>query len=230
MDTLFKVTHSSNFNTSVQALMLIEQLVSVHQGTADRFYRTLYESLLDPRLLTTSKQTLYLNLLFKALRSDLNIKRIKAFIKRLFQVISMHQAPFVCAAIYLIRELEHVFPDLKTFINQLEEGESDDEEVFRDVPEESSAWTRDSMARQEISGTGFKSARPRNTYDGRKRDPQYSNAERSCFWELVSRDRPRSLLERTAMDVSSKRLTNPDYAPEILSSLSLLIRHETREP
>jgi len=26
----------------------------------------------------------------------------------------------------------------------------------------------------------------RTAYDGRKRNPEYSNAERSCLWELVS--------------------------------------------
>lgn len=186
MDTLFKVTHSSNLNTSIQALILVQQLVGIHQGTADRFYRTLYESLLDPRLLTTSKQTLYLNLLLKALRSDLNTKRVKAFIKRLFQVAPMHQAPFACASVYLVRELETIFPDLKPFIDQLEDAESDVEETFHDVPEDGDAWTRELMSRQENDGMVSKSTRLESSYDGRKRDPQHSNAEKSCFWELVS--------------------------------------------
>jgi hypothetical protein len=33
--------------------------------------RTLYESLLDPRVATSSKQSLYLNLLYKSLKNDL---------------------------------------------------------------------------------------------------------------------------------------------------------------
>ena len=43
--------------------MLIQQLSTSRHVATDRFYRTLYESLLDPRLSTSSKQTLYLNLL-----------------------------------------------------------------------------------------------------------------------------------------------------------------------
>ena len=58
LDTLFRITHSSNFNTSVQALILIQQLASSKHLAVDRFYRTLYESLLDPRLITSSKQAL----------------------------------------------------------------------------------------------------------------------------------------------------------------------------
>lgn len=50
LDTLFRITHSSNFNTSVQALMLIQQLAVSKHLTVERFYRTLYESLLDSTL------------------------------------------------------------------------------------------------------------------------------------------------------------------------------------
>ena len=191
MDTLFKVTHSSNFNTSIQALMLIQRLVGVHHGTADRFYRTLYESLLDPRLLTTSKQALYLNLLYKAMGSDPSVKRVKAFIKRLLQVASLHQASFASAAIYLVRELEGVFPSLQSFMDQTEAGESDDEEFFRDVLEDGEASKLQPRAGQDLDGASVAKRTPRISYEGRKRDPQHSNAENSCVWELVSHSYPR---------------------------------------
>ena len=183
LDTLFRVTHSSNFNTSIQALMLIEQLTGSQQSMADRFYRTLYESLLDPRLLTSSKQALYLNLLFRALRADLNVKRVKAFTKRLLQVVTMHQPSFTCGALYLLRELESVFANLPAFIDQSEEGDSDDEENFQDVQEDDDGPTAQFRSGGEDKPTKKKASR---TYDGRKRDPEYSNAETSCLWELVS--------------------------------------------
>ncbi|KZP12424.1 hypothetical protein FIBSPDRAFT_898186 [Athelia psychrophila] len=41
-------------------------------STTDRFYRTLYASLHDPRLAASSKQAMYLNLLFKSLKADPN--------------------------------------------------------------------------------------------------------------------------------------------------------------
>ena len=186
MDTLFKVTHSANFNTSIQALMLIQQLVAVHPGTADRFYRTLYESLLDHRLLTTSKQALYLNLLYRAMRADLSIKRVKAFIKRLLQVASLHQASFASAAIYLVREIESVFPSVRSFIDQTEAGESEDEEVFKDVAEDNEALNSEPRTTTSAYGTNKMRERQRMSYNGRKRDPQHSNAENSAVWELVS--------------------------------------------
>ena len=174
MDTLFRITHSSNFNTSIQALMLIEQLSTTKHLAVDRFYRTLYESLLDPRLITSSKHALYLNLLFRALRSDLNIKRVKAFAKRLLQIITLHQPPFICGVLYLIRELEGTFPGLKTLFTDPEFDEDEGEEIIRDVPEDG-----DVPAPIE-KPKGFS-----EHYDGRKRDPEHSNADKSCLWETV---------------------------------------------
>lgn len=187
LDTLFRVTHSSNFNTSIQALMLIQQLTGSHLSARDRFYRTLYESLLDPRLLTSSKQTLYLNVLFKALRSDLSIKRVKAFAKRLLQVVTMHQAPFAIGALYLLRELEGVFPSLKTLVDEPEADDRDEAENFQDVPDETDGdATPQNQDDRKSADAGVKIYQQSSRYDPRKRDPQFSNAEKSCLWELVS--------------------------------------------
>ena len=178
MDTLFRITHSSNFNTSIQALMLIEQLSTTKHLAVDRFYRTLYESLLDPRLITSSKHALYLNLMFRSLRSDLNIKRVKAFAKRLLQIIALHQPPFICGVLYLIRELEATFPTLKTLFNDPEFDDEEGEEIIRDVPEDGDEVTRADKSKPKVAS---------ETYDGRKRDPEHSNADKSCLWEAVSR-------------------------------------------
>ena len=175
LDTLFKVTHSSNFNTSIQALMLIQQLNGSHHGSVDRFYRTLYESLLDPRLLKSSKQALYLNLLFRALKSDLNVERVQAFVKRLLQVVAMHQPSFTCGTLYLLRALEGVFPALSVFIDQHTEA-SDEEEDFRDVPE-----TQDLPRPSPPSFPNH----TKTAYDGRKRNPSHANASKSSLWELT---------------------------------------------
>ena len=166
--------------------MLIQQLHASHQGSNDRFYRTLYESLLDPRILTSSKQALYLNLLFKALRSDLNIRRVKAFSKRLLQVIAMHQASFACGALYLLRELESVFKSLPAFVDEPSFDDSD-EENFQDVQDiEGGTASFQVHAGHQLDHIRNTSNRSAHIYDGRKRDPEYSNADRSCLWELVS--------------------------------------------
>lgn len=166
LDTLFRITHSSNFNTSIQALMLIQQMATTRHLATERFYRTLYESLLDPRLMNSSKQALYLNLLYRSLKNDVDLRRVKAFVKRMLQILNLHQPSFVCGIIYLIMELWGTFPDLSTLLNEPEEHD-------------------------ELEGTtntdeqGDEPPKPTDAYDGRKRVPEYSNAHRSCLWELM---------------------------------------------
>ena len=181
MDTLFRTVHSSNFNTSVQALMLIQQVSNAKQFSAERFYRTLYESILDPRLLSSSKQIMYLNLLYQTLKSDLNVKRVKAFIKRLLQVVTLHEPPFACAIIYLVSELEKTFPSIKSMLEQAEENEDSDEEHFVDASEEIGGV----QLANSSDNIEPKAPQSRVRYDGRKRDPEHSNADASCLWEIV---------------------------------------------
>ncbi|KAK6529280.1 hypothetical protein TWF281_008458 [Arthrobotrys megalospora] len=174
LDTLFRITHGSNFNTSLQALTLIFQVSNSKQMVSDRFYRSLYESLVDPRLATSSKQAMYLNLLFRALKSDHKLVRVQAFVKRIIQIASMHQPPFICGVLYLLRELEGTFPTLKNMLDRPIEYDSE-EEVFRDVDDE----------RDVTASKPEEPKKESKEYDGRKRDPLYSNADRSSIWELV---------------------------------------------
>lgn len=175
LDTLFRITHSSNFNTSIQALILIQQIAASKHLAVDRFYRTLYESLLDSRLMTSSKQTLYLNLLYRALKDDVDVRRVKAFVKRMLQVVNLHQPSFICGILYLVAELEGTFPDLKTLLTDPEDNEDDEEEVYKDAD----ALDQDKPAAKVDARKN--AAR----YDPRKRNPEFSNAHRSCLWELV---------------------------------------------
>ncbi|EGX90225.1 CCAAT-box-binding transcription factor [Cordyceps militaris CM01] len=158
VDTLFKIAHSTNFNTGIQALLLIQHMSFARGIATDRFYRTLYESLLDPRLVTSSKQALYLNLLLRSLKNDVDVRRVKAFAKRMLQTAVLHQPPFVCGLLYVVGHLRQTFPDLSTLIDQPEESvfdDDDDDDIKRPV------------------------------YDGRKRNPEHSNAQRSCLWEMI---------------------------------------------
>ncbi|KAF9767915.1 hypothetical protein IL306_014855 [Fusarium sp. DS 682] len=156
LDTLFKIAHSGNFNTGIQALLLIQQISSSRSLANDRFYRTLYESLLDPRLVNSSKQALYLNLLLRALKNDVDNRRVKAFAKRMLQISGLHQPAFTIGLLYVVGHLRETFPDLSTLLDEPEES------VFDDEP-----------------------ANEKQRYDGRKRDPEYSNANRSCLWEVI---------------------------------------------
>ena len=185
MDTLFKITHSANFNTSIQALVLLQQLSTTKEVESDRFYRTLYESLLDSRLLTSSKQAMYLNLLFKSLKADLSMKRVKAFLKRLLQICFLHQPSFACGILYLIKELEENFQGLHTLVDQPEDSYEGEEENFQDVPDEDVGQVDSELGAKVPDQINVETGRQVKKYDGRKRDPEHCNADRSCLWELV---------------------------------------------
>ncbi|KAI1419732.1 CBF/Mak21 family-domain-containing protein [Xylaria sp. FL1777] len=197
LDTLFRITHSSNFNTSIQALMLIQQLSANRQLATERYYRTLYESLLDPRLFTSSKQALYLNLLYRSLKADVDVRRVKAFVKRMLQILNLHQPSFVCGIMYLAIELSIAFPDIKTLLSVPEEN---------DVEE--AALSAASDASVNNVSDGIQETRPGNIYDGRKRDPEYSNAHLSCLWELL----PFLKHYHPSVDVYAKNLLNGEKA------------------
>lgn len=86
MDTLYRMSHSSNVSTFIEALGFIFQLTKVGSGSdTDRYYRTLYESLLDNRLFLSSKLAKYLVLVLKSIVNDRDQIRSLAFGKRLIQ-------------------------------------------------------------------------------------------------------------------------------------------------
>ena len=122
MDTLFLITHSSTFNVTLQALTLVHHIVAAlpsapsseggaSSSTADtitaRYYRTLYSTLHDARLFGSSKQAMYLNLLYKSLKADTNTERVKAFVKRFCQVLTggFGGTEFVAGGLWLLGEV-----------------------------------------------------------------------------------------------------------------------------
>ncbi|KAK5782294.1 hypothetical protein RI543_000224 [Arxiozyma heterogenica] len=171
METLYKITHSSNFNTSVQALVLINQ-VTVKAGlNNDRYYKTLYESLLDPRLVNSSKQGIYLNLLYKSLKNDAkNAERVEAFVKRILQVaVHWINIGTITGFFFLLLQLVKSIPQIK---NLLINSPSDDK--YQSDNDEDN----DSGKKEDDSTT-------KRVYDSRKRDPKFANADKSSLWEIT---------------------------------------------
>jgi ribosome biogenesis protein MAK21 len=132
---LFRLVHSSNFNVAVQALMLLHQLMLKNQAVSERFYRALYAILLSSSLTKSSKAEMFLGLLFKALKSDINSDRMSAFAKRLTQV-ALHQPPqFACGCLLLLSEILKTRPSLWNGILQPED-QDEETEHFVDIPED----------------------------------------------------------------------------------------------
>ncbi|RIB05094.1 CBF/Mak21 family-domain-containing protein [Gigaspora rosea] len=179
LNVLYRITCIGTFNISIQALMLIYHISCEGESLSERFYRSLYQSLLDPRLCRSSKHAMYLNLLFKALKDDPKVIRVEAFIKRLIQICGHHLPPFICGAFYMISELIKKHPSLNYFINHPEDRDDDEHSV--DVSDDDSDLDRGDKFKHSQSSSQINSRK----YDGRKRDPQYSNADKTCIWELT---------------------------------------------
>ncbi|KAJ3983091.1 CBF/Mak21 family-domain-containing protein [Lentinula detonsa] len=144
IDTLFLVTHKSTFNISLQALLLIQHIAaslssssgssssaSTSKSIVDRYYRALYASLHDERLATSSKQAMYLNLLFKSIKNDagnLENERIKALVRRFVQVLvsgGNGATEFIAGGLYLLGELFSSIPGLRSMITEVAKHEGE---------------------------------------------------------------------------------------------------------
>jgi ribosome biogenesis protein MAK21 len=114
----------------------------------------LFRKLLDPNFATSTKQALFLNLLYKSLKRDPSADRVKAFAKRILQVSQFLPPQLICGCLYLVSEVAKAKPELKLamlakhqalqqqqgniFLNDDDE-ESDGEEHYQDVKEDDDA-------------------------------------------------------------------------------------------
>uniref|UniRef100_A0A1A8KF65 CCAAT/enhancer-binding protein zeta n=1 Tax=Nothobranchius kuhntae TaxID=321403 RepID=A0A1A8KF65_NOTKU len=189
LDTLFRVVHLAKFNTAVQALMLLFQVLDSQQSVSDRFYVALYRKLLDPGLSTSSSQNMFLNLLFKSMKVDVLPRRVKAFSKRLLQVGAQQSPAFACGALFLLSELIRAKPGLRDLLQEGGEGE-DEEEEFKDLKEEEEeeneeeGGARIKPAASWVHHQNMEGGRTSQNYDPLHRNPLFCGADHSSFWEL----------------------------------------------
>ena len=158
-DSLFKLIHTGSFGVATQALLLLYQLMSSQSSISDRFYRALYATLLNKELPGSTKAPLFLSLFLKAIKDDVSINRVTAFLKRLLQVALEAPANFACGCLII---LSQILKDSRGIWNSI----SDPEEIDEERP-------TDGKSEDDL------------LYDPIKRDPKYARAERTCFWELV---------------------------------------------
>lgn len=187
LDTLFRITHSASFNIAVQALQLIHAVATSSttssQHLLDRFHSTLYSSMLDPRLGSTSKTAMYLNLCFKAIREDIDESRRAAEVKRLLQILGQMDVEFVCGALFLIAELFRAQPRLRSMVTDPEDD--DEEKVFNPPDQEDQEEKRSPQGNNLGHNIESLLGRSLHRYDSAKRNPRYANAHDTCLWDLV---------------------------------------------
>ncbi|MBA0724366.1 hypothetical protein Golax_021057, partial [Gossypium laxum] len=138
---LFQLVHSKNFNVGVQALMLLDKISSKNQVVSDRFYRALYSKLLLPAAMNSSKASeaeMFIGLLLRAMKTDVNLKRVSAFSKRILQVALQQPPQYACGCLFLISE---VLKARSQLWNMMLQNESVDEDLehFEDIVEETAS-------------------------------------------------------------------------------------------
>lgn len=83
----------------------------------------------------TSLHELFFDIMYFSLKTDFNLSRVKAFLKRLLQ-IAIHADPaFSITALIFISKILKIHPSLSTSFTHSEKFylEEDDEEHFKDV-------------------------------------------------------------------------------------------------
>uniref|UniRef100_A0A1S3CH26 CCAAT-binding factor domain-containing protein n=1 Tax=Cucumis melo TaxID=3656 RepID=A0A1S3CH26_CUCME len=132
---LFQLVHSKNFNVAVQGFMLLDKVSSKNQVVSDRFYRALYSKLLLPVAMNSSKAEMFIGLLLRAMKSDVNLKRVAAYAKRILQVALQQPPQYACGCLFLLSEVLKARPSLWNMVLQ-SESIDDELEHFEDVVEE----------------------------------------------------------------------------------------------
>ncbi|GFZ04314.1 CCAAT-binding factor [Actinidia rufa] len=120
LDALLEETRQTNVKTQegywnlrgVQALMLLDKISSKNQIVSDRFYRALYSKLLLPAAMNSSKAKMFIGLVLRALKNDINLKRVSAFSKRLLQVALQQPPQYACGCLFLLSEVLKARPPL----------------------------------------------------------------------------------------------------------------------
>ena len=134
LEDIFRTVHQASFKTAVQALMLLAQVATGtgrrSEGRLEgRFYRALYEKVRDPAFLITAHPTLFLNLLYKAMKADRDQARVAAFAKRLLSHGALQGPPALAAGVlFLLSEVGASQPVLREALVRrasTQEGEED---------------------------------------------------------------------------------------------------------
>jgi ribosome biogenesis protein MAK21 len=132
-ESLFQVAHAQSLTSATQALSFLLQVAQTNSVVSDRFYRALYSRIMDTAAASESKQALFMNLLFKAMKADVSAKRVKAYSKRLLQSALQSSPGFAAGALLVLSEVMVMRRKglLKSFV-LLSEGDDADED-FQDV-------------------------------------------------------------------------------------------------
>ncbi|XP_066593700.1 CCAAT/enhancer-binding protein zeta-like isoform X1 [Prorops nasuta] len=118
IDSVYKIVHMGSFNTALNALCLLYQITEKDDIRENRFHSAFYRKLLCPQIGIANKCAMFLNLLFRVLKRDKSILRLRAYIKRVLQIALYFPPNMACATLYVISRVIKVRKDLKVIFDQ----------------------------------------------------------------------------------------------------------------
>lgn len=204
MDTFFQIVFHASFNKACHAMSLMLKVMIARGQVSDKFYQALYYLLLNPELHTSSRQALFLNVLYGAMRHDTSTVRVRAFLKRILQVSMQEHSSLACAALIVVSEVMRVHEDavlgLRVPDEVMEEKGSEQVNPVNSLPVLPSE-TKDEREHQlkQLRALGLaddieeeadqqqgaaSAVSSSSSYNPLKENPLRANADRSCLWEL----------------------------------------------
>ena len=178
-DTLFRMVHHAPFSTGVQALMLLLHVMIARTALSRRFYSTLYAKLFDGQLRMAGKHSMFLNVVYKAMKMDTESKRVLAFAKRLLQVCLTMPPAFTCGVLFLLSEVGKSQPRLlraMSGVGREDKGDLADDKNSENDDDDDDHENSEAADPRDINAV----------YDPTKRDPLHAHAEKSMLWELTA--------------------------------------------
>ena len=147
-NSLYRIVHFNNWSCSVQAMLLLYSLTQSHRidsyfilhilaNHVNRFYRVLYSQLLSPLFVRSSKNNLFLNLLYRVLKNCKDEKVLFGLMKRVLQCCLMMNAAMSCGLLFLVSSVLKERGDVKINgeLKELMENGSFDGLVTEEVKE-----------------------------------------------------------------------------------------------
>lgn len=206
IDSVYKVVHVGSFNVSLNALSLLHQVVGKNPQLENRFYTAFYRKLFDPQIGVVNKRAIFLNLLYRVMKSDKSLIRLVAFIKRVRQVALQFPACMTFATLYVVQQVCQSRKDLKQILSntpvmikeekneEFDEIDDDDVHIEHEQQEEntitlSNVVTEAAASNDEIKDVIKIEEDTATVYDPFATNPLRSGATKAPAAELIALSR-----------------------------------------
>lgn len=192
VNALYRVCHVvSAFSTRISILSLLHRCIQSGESP-DRFYRLLYDQVLQFDLFLSSHRNQVYNLLRKCIPKDALVGRCVAIVRRLLQVGAHNEPPVAVAALTVMKDLMSLHsPEVKPLLSctdatlpQSDEpaGAMEDEDVEHFVDDDVAEAQGAAMQEKNDNERDLQSRR--KMYLPTTREPRFAAARSTPLWEL----------------------------------------------